>query len=51
MLENAVESFSSGKKKNTEEELSAEKDRLHAKTGQQAIEIDFLRKKSKQLGL
>jgi transposase len=51
MLENVVESFSAGKKKSTEEELSAEKDQLHAKIGQQAIEIDFLRKKSKQLGL
>ncbi len=34
-----------------EEDLEAEKDNLHAKIGQQAIEIDFLRKKSKQLGL
>lgn len=51
MLENAVESFSAGKKKSNEEELSAEKDQLHAKIGEQAIEIDFLRKKSKQLGL
>jgi len=51
MLENAVESFSQGKKKSSEEELNAEKELLHAKIGQQTIEIDFLRKKSKQLGL
>ena len=51
MLENAVESFSQGKKQNSEEELNAEKELLHAKIGQQAIEIDFLRKKSKQLVL
>ena len=40
-----------GKKKSNEEELEAEKDKLHAKIGQQAIELDSLRKKSKQLSL
>ena len=49
IFENTVESFSCGKKKKTEEQLSAEKERLHTKIGQQAIEINFLRKKSKQL--
>lgn len=33
------------------EDLSAEKDLLHAKIGQLTIENDFLIKKSKQLGL
>lgn len=51
MLDHAVESFSSGKKKKGAEELSAEKDLLHAKIGQLTIENDFLIKKSKQLGL
>ena len=51
MLENAVATFSQGKKRNAEEELTAEKELLHAKIGQQAIAIDYLQKKSKQLGL
>ncbi|MBK1835781.1 hypothetical protein JIN78_17085 [Roseibacillus ishigakijimensis] len=51
MLDGAVECFSAGKRKNSEEAREAEKEQLHAKIGQQAIEIDFLRKKSKQLGL
>ncbi|MBK1835764.1 IS3 family transposase, partial [Roseibacillus ishigakijimensis] len=51
MLDSAVECFSAGKRKTSEEAREAEKEQLHAKIGQQAIEIDFLRKKSKQLGL
>lgn len=51
LLDGAGELFGAGKKKSTEEDLEAERDNLHAKIGQQAIEIDFLRKKSKQLGL
>lgn len=50
MLEGATDLFGAGKK-SAEEDLEAQKDKLHAKIGQQAIEIDFLRKKSKQLGL
>ena len=33
------------------ENFDAQRDQLHAKIGQQAVEIDFLVKKSKQLGL
>ena len=51
MLDGATDLFGAGKKKSTQEDLEAQKDKLHAKIGQQAIEIDFLRKKSKQLGL
>jgi hypothetical protein len=51
MLDGATGLFGVGKKKSTEEDLEAQKDKLHATIGQQAIEIDFLRKKSKQLGL
>ena len=45
------EIFSSGRKKSPDEQYEREKAQLHAKIGQQAIEIDFLTKKSKQLGL
>jgi len=51
MLDGATDLFGAGKKKSNEEELEAQKDKLHAKIGQQSIEIDFLQKKSKQLGL
>jgi hypothetical protein len=33
------------------EEFEQERIRLHAKIGQQAVELDWLTKKSKQLGL
>ncbi len=51
MLERMPEIFSSGRKKSPEEQYEREKAQLHAKIGQQAVEIDFLTKKSKQLGL
>lgn len=51
MLEGASDVFASGRKKSPEEQLEKEKEKLHAKIGQQAVEIDFLLKKSKQLGL
>ena len=51
MLEGAPDVFSSGKKKSTEDAFEAQREQLHAKIGQQAVEIDFLQKKSKQLGL
>ena len=51
MLEGASEVFNPGRKKSTEEEFNAQKDQLHAKIGKQAVEIDYLQKKSKQLGL
>jgi len=51
MLEGAADVFSSGKKKSIENAFEAQREQLHAKIGQQAVEIDFLQKKSKQLGL
>ena len=51
MLAFAPDAFMSGKKKSSEEVFEAQKQSLHAKIGQQAVEIDFLQKKSKQLGL
>ena len=51
MLEGAGGVFGPGKRKSTEEVFEKERDGLHAKIGQLAVEVDFLRKKSKQLGL
>jgi len=51
ILESAPDTFGSGKKKAVAEDFEQQRERLHAKIGQQAVEIDFLRKKSKQLGL
>ena len=51
MLDGASDLFTGGKKKSLEENFEQQREQLHAKIGQQAIEIDFLRKKSKQLGL
>lgn len=51
MLDGATVLFGAGKVKHSEEEFEAEKNQLHAKIGPQAVEIDFLKKKSKQLGL
>ena len=47
MIERMPEIFSSGRKKSPEEQYEREKAQLHAKIGQQAVEIDFLTKKSK----
>ena len=44
MLDGATDLFGVGKKKSNEEELEAQKDKLHAKIGQLAVEVDFLRK-------
>jgi len=51
MLDGATDLFGGGKKKSAEEDLEVEKNKLHAKIGELSIEVDFLRKKSKQLGL
>lgn len=51
MLDGVADVFEAGKKKNPTEAFDAQREQLHAKIGQQAVEIDFLRKKSKQLGL
>ena len=51
MLDGAADVFSSTNKKKGSESFDAQRDQLHAKIAQQAVEIDFLVKKSKQLGL
>tara|TARA_B110000467_G_scaffold125861_1_gene118429 strand:- start:1100 stop:1396 length:297 start_codon:yes stop_codon:yes gene_type:complete len=51
MLEGMPDVFTAGKKRSTQEVFDVQREKLHAKIGQQAVEIDFLRKKSKQLGL
>ena len=51
MLDGAADVFSAAKKKTKKEDIEAQTEQLHAKIGKQAVEIDFLVKKSKQLGL
>jgi transposase/putative transposase len=53
MANNAASVFGSGADRAEAEqfERERERERLHAKIGQQAIELDWLAKKSKQLGL
>jgi len=51
MLEGASDVFTSGKSKNKSGDFEKERSKLHAKIGEQAIALDFLTKKSKQLGL
>jgi transposase-like protein len=51
MTEGLTDIFGSGRKKSGLEDFDREKSDLHAKIGQQAVEIDFLIKKSRQLGL
>lgn len=51
MAEGAASLFDSNGAQKDEEEFERERARLHAKIGQQAVELDWLTKKSKQLGL
>ena len=51
MANNAASVFGSVADRAEAEQFERERDRLHAKIGQQAIELDWLTKKSKQLGL
>jgi len=51
MAEGAAGIFGSDRKKGTEEDFERQRDALHAKIGQLTIELDWLTKKSKQLGL
>lgn len=43
--------FGPGRDKADPEDFERQRDELHAKIGQLTVEVDFLRKKSKQLGL
>ena len=51
MAQGAASVFGSGAGKGEAEDYERERAQLHAKIGQQAIELDWLTKKSKQLGL
>jgi transposase len=51
MAEGAATVFGPGAGKTEAEEFERERAQLHAKIGQQAVELDWLTKKSKQLGL
>lgn len=51
MTEGATGIFGSTRHKPDTEDFERQRDELHAKIGQLTIEVDFLRKKSKQLGL
>ena len=51
MTEGAASVFGSGAGKTEAEDFDRERAQLHAKIGQQAVELDWLTKKSKQLGL
>ena len=51
MAEGASGVFGRGREKADTDDFERQRDELHAKIGQLTIEVDFLRKKSKQLGL
>jgi len=51
MAQGAASVFGSGTGKTEAEDFERERAQLHAKIGQQAVELDWLTKKSKQLGL
>ena len=51
MSEGATRVFEGGHGKSEAEDFEAERAKLHSKIGQLAVEVDFLTKKSKQLGL
>ena len=51
MTEGATGVFGPGKGKTEVEDFEQERSALHSKIGQLTVEVDFLRKKSRQLGL
>ena len=51
MAEGAASVFGPGPGKTVADDFERERAQLHAKIGQQAVELDWLTKKSKQLGL
>lgn len=51
MSEGASRVFETGHGKSEAEDFEAERAKLHSKIGQLAVEVDFLTKKSRQLGL
>lgn len=51
MLEGAAGVFGAGRGQAEAEDFASERKDLHSKIGELTLEVDFLRKKSKQLGL
>ena len=51
MTQNAASAFGASSGGSTAEDFERERSQLHAKIGQLAVELDWLSKKSKQLGL
>ena len=51
MSEGVASLFGRGRSKVNDDDFERERSDLHSKIGQLAVEVDFLRKKSKQLGL
>ena len=50
-LENLPNAMNDGRTKEARSDHQIDEEKLHQKIGQQAIEIDFLKKKLRQLGL
>ena len=50
-LEQLPEAMADGRTKQAQESKPVDEQKLHQKIGQQAVEIDFLKKKLRQLGL
>ncbi len=51
MLAENIAGVFEGSKRVGKEDFETERERLHSKIGQLTVEVDFLEKKSKQLGL
>ena len=51
MSQGVASLFGRGRARSSDEEFERERKDLHSKIGQLAVEVDFLREKSKQLGL
>ena len=51
MVEGAAEAFGPGRGRRAEEDFDRERKKLQSKIGELTIDVDFLREKSKQLGL
>jgi hypothetical protein len=51
MLEGAAETFGPGRDKRVQEDFDRERKKLQSKIGELTIDVDYLREKSKQLGL
>lgn len=51
MLAENIAGVFEGSKRTGKEDFEKERERLHSKIGELTVEVDFLEKKSKQLGL